>query len=87
MLGNFKEVLRCGNEVDDMEGKPTGIVRVGLGAINRTKDISTFMDFIHIFVETITYPSQDLPTSKLQECSDHFFKLNGAQPSVFKYYV
>lgn len=48
---NFDEGLRCGNCVDVLNGKPTGIIRVSLGAMSSIDDVKAFMDFMQIFVE------------------------------------
>lgn len=87
MLENFKEGLRCGNEVDEMEGKPTGVVRVSLGALSSAKDISAFMDFMQMFVERSTETSQDLLASEFRGCSEKISIQNKGQPSVFRYNV
>lgn len=52
MRENFDEGLRCGNELDEIKGKPTGIIRVSLGAMSSMKDIEYFMAFLQLFVET-----------------------------------
>lgn len=48
---NFAEGLRCGNGLDVIDGKPTGIVRVSLGAMSSMNDIQTFIKFMHLFFE------------------------------------
>lgn len=52
MRHNFDEGLRCGNELDEIGGKPTGIVRVSFGAMSDMKDIEKFMVFMQRFVDT-----------------------------------
>ena len=52
MRHNFDEGLRCGNELDELNGKPTGIIRVSLGAMSSTKDIEGFLAFMQLFVNT-----------------------------------
>lgn len=52
MRDNFDEGLRCGNELDVINGKPTGIVRVSLGAMSSMQDIEKFMVFMQLFVDT-----------------------------------
>ena len=52
MRSNFDEGLRCGNELDIINGKPTGIVRVSLGAMSSMKDIEYFISFLQHFVDT-----------------------------------
>ena len=52
MRNNFDEGLRCGNELDEINGKPTGICRVSLGAMSSMKDIEYFISFLQLFVDT-----------------------------------
>lgn len=51
MRNNFEEGLRCGNELDELNGKPTGIIRVSLGAMSSLKDINTLIDFTSRFID------------------------------------
>lgn len=69
MLENFQEGLRCGNELDELNGKPTGVVRVSLGAMSSAKDVSTFLNFMQIFVD---HRTKILPDSSVasQEFSE-----------------
>ena len=53
MRNNYDEGLRCGNELDEINGKPTGIVRVSLGAMSSMKDVEHFISFLRLFVDTI----------------------------------
>lgn len=46
MEQNFKEGHVCGDENDVMNGKPTGAVRVSLGAMSTVEDVLKFIDFI-----------------------------------------
>lgn len=48
---NFAEGLRCGNSFDVMNNKPTGIIRVSLGAMSSMGDVDAFMKFMDMFVE------------------------------------
>ncbi|KAL8870574.1 MAG: hypothetical protein Q9174_003414 [Haloplaca sp. 1 TL-2023] len=48
---NYAEGLRCGNGFDELNGKPTGIVRVSFGAMSSMKDVDAFMNFISLFVD------------------------------------
>ena len=52
MRNNFDEGLRCGNALDEINGKPTGIVRVSLGAMSTMKDLEYFISFLQLFVDT-----------------------------------
>ena len=60
MRNNFDEGLRCGNELDQINGKPTGIVRVSLGAMSSLKDIEKLMVFMQLFVDKIPEKSKSL---------------------------
>jgi molybdenum cofactor sulfurtransferase len=61
MHENFSAGQRCGNENDIMRGKPTGMVRVSLGAMSTLKDVSSFVDFVHEFFVQSKPPSATLP--------------------------
>ena len=53
MRRNFAEGMRCGDNFDVLGGKPTGVVRVSLGAMSTPADVDAFVDFIEaVFVET-----------------------------------
>ena len=59
MRHNYDEGLRCGNGIDEMDGKPTGVVRISLGAMSNVKDVQRFMKFMR------TILNHDIPlTSK-----------------------
>jgi molybdenum cofactor sulfurtransferase len=49
LLRNFSAGLRCGDDHDVMDGKPTGILRVSLGAITNLRDVDIFASFIDEF--------------------------------------
>lgn len=49
MKENFSAGQRCGNENDIMAGKPTGMIRVSLGAMSISSDVDTFLDFVREF--------------------------------------
>lgn len=51
MHENYAEGLRCGNDLDELNGKPTGIIRVSLGAMSNMKDVRILMNFLQIFVD------------------------------------
>ena len=49
---NFSSGHRCGSEDDIISGKPTGMIRVSLGAMSTLKDVKMFLAFIkEFFVE------------------------------------
>ncbi|KAL9017330.1 MAG: hypothetical protein Q9185_005328 [Variospora sp. 1 TL-2023] len=54
MRENYAEGLRCGNGIDEINGKPTGIIRVGLGSMSNSTDVETFMKFLRTFVKQET---------------------------------
>ncbi|KAI1932208.1 hypothetical protein LOZ58_003388 [Ophidiomyces ophidiicola] len=41
--------MRCGDEMDVIDGRPTGVVRVSLGAMSSMRDIDTFVNFVSDF--------------------------------------
>jgi len=49
MRQNFAAGQRCGGENDIFRGKPTGVIRVSLGAMSNLKDIDTFTKFMDEF--------------------------------------
>lgn len=49
MKRNFSAGQRCGNENDIIGGKPTGVIRVSLGAMSNLQDVTTFAGFIEEF--------------------------------------
>ena len=46
---NFSAGHRCGNEIDTVGGKPTGMLRVSLGAMSNIRDLETFTEFVEEF--------------------------------------
>ena len=50
MKANYAEGLRCGNNIDILNGKPTGVVRVSLGAMTTIDDCDALLAFLNIFV-------------------------------------
>ncbi len=49
MRSNFSAGQRCGDENDVLDGKPTGIARVSLGAMSTRSDVDRFVEFIKEF--------------------------------------
>lgn len=49
MRRNFSHGMRCGDDLDFLGGKPTGVVRISLGAMTTKGDIERFLDFIDYF--------------------------------------
>ena len=59
MKRNFSAGHRCGNESDAIGGKPTGMLRVSLGAMSNMQDVDTFIRFVEeFFVDYIEVPQQ-----------------------------
>lgn len=57
---------RCGHATQIVSGKPTGVVRVSLGAMSITSDVDKFLDFMATFLDTQSKTVQkvDLVLSK-----------------------
>ncbi|EDN10627.1 hypothetical protein HCAG_07088 [Histoplasma mississippiense (nom. inval.)] len=49
MKRNYNAGQRCGDDNDIIDGKPTGGLRVSLGAMSSIRDINRFLDFIDEF--------------------------------------
>ncbi|KAI5358551.1 Putative aminotransferase class V domain, molybdenum cofactor sulfurase [Septoria linicola] len=65
MHENFSAGYRCGGESDVLNGKPTGVIRVSLGAMSTRSDVAAFMDFMNeFFVEKC--PWESAPPSPLE---------------------
>ncbi|KAI9879805.1 MAG: hypothetical protein M1830_006987 [Pleopsidium flavum] len=61
MKRNFSAGQRCGNENDVLEGKPTGVIRVSLGAMSNMQDVTAFLNFVQeFFVEKGSHPVDSL---------------------------
>lgn len=58
MEENFAEGLRCGNGIDILNGKPTGIIRVSLGATSDLGDVEKFLVFLSFFTKTHQNPRE-----------------------------
>lgn len=57
MKDNFSAGHRCGSENDILNGKPTGMIRVSLGAMSTLNDIKRFHSFIdEFFVDHAVVP-------------------------------
>ncbi|KAJ5579783.1 uncharacterized protein N7459_005768 [Penicillium hispanicum] len=67
--------LRCGDDHDILGGRPTGILRVSLGAMTNMKDLDSFVDFIEEFyVEKIPpVVSIDPPIRQNDSVDRHFY--------------
>lgn len=67
MKRNFSSGFRCGNENDIICGKPTGVVRVSVGAMSTLSDVDKFVAFVDEFYrsEHITEPSARIQSSEM----------------------
>ncbi|KIX97788.1 uncharacterized protein Z520_06566 [Fonsecaea multimorphosa CBS 102226] len=70
---NYAEGQRCGDENDIINGKPTGAIRLSLGAMSNMRDVATFVEFIKEFyvdrgraIQPERQPSVLGPTPRLQ---------------------
>lgn len=76
MRDNFSAGHRCGSENDIMNGKPTGVIRVSLGAMSTTRDVDRFLSFVEEFfredtpLERIDSPMQCAQKSR-DGCRHH----------------
>jgi molybdenum cofactor sulfurtransferase len=68
MKDNFSAGHRCGSENDILNGKPTGMIRVSLGAMSTLKDVRSFLSFIdEFFVDHAVVPTRvDSPMLDLE---------------------
>lgn len=60
---NFEEGLRCGDGLDEIRGKPTGIIRVSLGPMSSVNDLQWLLNFMDLFIEKTTIIQ--LPTTSV----------------------
>lgn len=57
MRENFSLGFRCGGDNDIMNGKPTGVIRVSLGAMSTKNDVMRFVDFVdEFFIDKTSTP-------------------------------
>ncbi|MCJ1288305.1 hypothetical protein MMC26_007660 [Xylographa opegraphella] len=61
MRRNFSTGQRCGNEHDIMDGKPTGMLRLSLGAMSTLEDVRRFLEFIEEFFVEHREVAQRIP--------------------------
>jgi molybdenum cofactor sulfurtransferase len=64
MKRNFSAGQRCGSENDIMHGKPTGMIRLSLGAMTTLQEVDTFLEFMEeFFVEHVLDQEHHSPVS------------------------
>ncbi|KAF2832153.1 PLP-dependent transferase [Ophiobolus disseminans] len=61
MRENFSAGQRCGNDNDIIRAKPTGMIRVSLGAMSTLKDVNLFVAFVREFFVQESVPAVTLP--------------------------
>lgn len=68
MKENFSAGQRCGSENDIMNGKPTGMIRVSLGAMSTMSDVTRFLSFVsEFFIDPLVSTSRaDSPMQNLR---------------------
>ncbi|ORY12154.1 pyridoxal phosphate-dependent transferase [Clohesyomyces aquaticus] len=68
MKENFSAGQRCGNDNDIIRAKPTGMIRVSLGAMSTQEDVSSFVKFVReFFVHDFPSPTTPPVTSLTAE--------------------
>ena len=75
MRRNFSAGQRCGNENDIIGGKPTGMIRLSLGAMSTSKDVSMFLSFLKEFFVDTNHSQSPLPIEPLLPKSFHIESL------------
>ena len=83
MRENFDEGVRCGNELDEINGKPTGIIRVSLGAMSSMKDIEYFVKFLQLFANKEPNREQSIAPWGFQISAEQHSLLSIAQSDEF----
>lgn len=81
MRKNFSAGFRCGSENDIISGKPTGVIRASLGAMNTRADVDSFLSFIQEFYAEIALP--DVQSLSLQRSTPQQIALRVKAISVF----
>ncbi|KAI4207547.1 MAG: hypothetical protein LQ346_000479 [Caloplaca aetnensis] len=62
MKRNYSAGQRCGNEDDVLGGKPTGVIRLSLGAMSTVEDITAFVRFVEEFFVDRQFRTGDTST-------------------------
>ncbi|PLB39844.1 putative molybdenum cofactor sulfurase protein (HxB) [Aspergillus candidus] len=66
MRRHFSAGLRCGDDHDIMDGRPTGILRVSLGAMSSLGDVDAFVNFVdEFYVEKDARVASDPPVEDI----------------------
>jgi len=67
MKRNFSAGQRCGSENDVLHGKPTGMLRISLGAMSTEGDVDSFLEFVNEFFVERSLPLDYIGT----QADDH----------------
>ncbi|KAL6709726.1 hypothetical protein ACN47E_001155 [Coniothyrium glycines] len=65
MRENFSAGQRCGNDNDIMRAKPTGMIRISLGAMSTLEDVNLFVDFVREFFVQESEPVMGTPITSI----------------------
>lgn len=68
---NFVAGQRCGNDNDIQGGKPTGVIRVSLGAMSNIQDVTAFVRFVEEFFVDSHCPSS--PSRGMPKANADFY--------------
>ncbi|KAF2645485.1 PLP-dependent transferase [Massarina eburnea CBS 473.64] len=66
MRANFSAGQRCGNDNDIIRAKPTGMIRVSLGAMSTLNDVASFVHFVREFFAQDASPAVTPPITLKQ---------------------
>ncbi|KAK2741230.1 hypothetical protein FQN57_005692 [Myotisia sp. PD_48] len=83
MLQNYNAGQRCGDDNDIISGRPTGGLRVSLGAMTSIKDVETFLDFIREYY--VNYDT--LPSVSLEAGTRSVVSITASQPPATRFYI
>lgn len=83
MRENFSAGQRCGNDNDIIRAKPTGMIRVSLGAMSTLKDVNSFVSFMREFFVQESHPPITSPMAVTQLESPTRSRLHVERLSVY----
>lgn len=69
MRRNFSSGFRCGAEDDIIAGKPTGVIRISLGAMSTLSDLTKFLDFMAEYFVESSAPLMSIFHDQTGECA------------------
>ncbi|KAK4940480.1 hypothetical protein LTR10_019464 [Elasticomyces elasticus] len=78
MRRNYSAGHRCGDDNDIIYGKPTGVIRVSLGAMSSPKDVTNFVDFLKEFY---------VDSTMVQSSTTELLESPSSAPQVNKFIV